>query len=118
MKYEKNKSNFPMKLVYLAIAVVCIMIGMIGLIIPIIPGLLFFLFAVFMFGKVSTRFKRWSDQYPTIRKIQHKLSRLDTVGYMNRVKVVALMSLDVIVSTVAQIVTATRRIVRKFSKGT
>ena len=48
-------------------------------------------------------------------KIQNKLGQLDTVGYMNRVRVVALMTLDMIVSSVAQIAAATRRVSRKFS---
>lgn len=96
---QSNKSlSVHHKLVYLVIAVVCIMIGIVGLIIPVIPGILFLVAAIFLMGKVSTRVKRWSDQQPMIQKIQNRLHRVQGASVLNQMKVVALMSLESLVS--------------------
>lgn len=106
---QSNKSlGMHHKLIYLVIAVVCIMIGIVGLIIPIIPGVLFLVAAIFLMGKVSTRVKQWSDQQPLIQKIQNRLHRLQGASALNQMKVVALMSLESLVSGLAAVFSRVR----------
>jgi uncharacterized membrane protein YbaN (DUF454 family) len=106
---QSNKSlSMHHKLIYLVIAVVCIMIGIVGLIIPIIPGVLFLVAAIFLMGKVSTRVKQWSDQQPLIQKIQNRLHRLQGASALNQMKVVALMSLESLVSGLAVVFSRVR----------
>ena len=103
---QSNKSlSMHHKVIYLVIAVVCIMIGIVGLIIPIIPGVLFLVAAIFLMGKVSTRVKQWSDQQPLIQKIQN---RLQGASALNQMKVVALMSLESLVSGLAAVFSRVR----------
>lgn len=106
---QSNKSlSMHHKVIYLVIAVVCIMIGIVGLIIPIIPGVLFLVAAIFLMGKVSTRVKQWSDQQPLIQKIQNRLHRLQGASALNQMKVVALMSLESLVSGLAVVFSRVR----------
>jgi uncharacterized membrane protein YbaN (DUF454 family) len=106
---QSNKSlSMHHKVIYLVIAVVCIMIGIVGLIIPIIPGVLFLVAAIFLMGKVSTRVKQWSDQQPLIQKIQNRLHRLQGASALNQMKVVALMSLESLVSGLAAVFSRVR----------
>jgi|TARA_B110000977_G_scaffold54661_1_gene74517 uncharacterized membrane protein YbaN (DUF454 family) len=105
---SKKSLSVHHKLIYLVIAVVCIMIGIVGLIIPVIPGVLFLVAAIFLMGKVSTRVKRWSDQQPLIQKIQHRLHRVQGASVLNQMKVVALMSLETLVSGLAALFSRVR----------
>ena len=116
MRYQNEQTGLPKKLVYLVIAFFCIMLGFVGLVIPVIPGILFLVAAVFMLGKVSGRFKYWSEQQPLMRKFQMKMRRLQSVDIPGRVKVVMLMSLEMIVSSLDQVTKAVRRVNRKVSR--
>ena len=112
MRHRASRPGVHFKVVYLVIAVICIMIGIVGLIIPIIPGVLFLVAAVYFLSKVSNRVRRWSERQPILNKLQNKLQRLNTVDMVDRVKVVALMSLEMLVSTVEQGIRMARRVVR------
>ena len=106
--------GLPHKVVYIAIALVCIMIGFAGLILPIIPGFLFLLGAVYCLSKVSRRFKNWAEQQATLQELQTKLSRLNTVDALSRAKVVSLMGLEMMVQFCVQVVGVAKRAARLF----
>ena len=114
MIHSEPTHTLPMKLVYLAIAAICIMIGIAGLIIPIIPGVLFLFLAVFMLGRVSRRFKRWSEAHPVFESVQNQFHKLGQVDMVSRAKVLALMSVNMMVTSLAVVTRSVRRlIVRK-----
>jgi len=93
------------KLVYLAIAVLMLMIGLAGIIIPIIPGLLFLAAALFYLGKVSPGVKSWSDNHPILGRVNDRIDQMGDVKVWDRIKVAALMSVEAIASTLAAILT-------------
>ena len=109
MHVSQKRPGFHFKLVYLVIAVICIMMGIIGLIVPIIPGVLFLVAAVYFLGKVSNRIRRWSDRQPILNKIQSKFQRLNTIDVVDRIKVVSLMGLEMLVATIEQGVRLVKR---------
>ena len=111
---SERQLGMPHKAVYIAIALVCIMIGLAGLILPIIPGFLFLLGAVYCLSKVSRRFKYWAEQQPTLQQLQTKLSRLNTVDALSRVKVISLMGVEMMVQFCVQVVAVVKRGTRLF----
>jgi len=76
------------------------MIGIVGLLIPIIPGVLFLVAAVYFLGKVSNRIRRWTARQPTLSKIQGKFQRLTSIDIFDRFKVISLMGLEMLVTTI------------------
>ena len=104
-----NQPGLSHKVIYLVIAVVCFMVGLAGLILPIIPGFLFFLGGIFYLSKVSTRFKYWAERQPVLQKLEKKMSRLKTVDYTARAKVVALMTMDMMIRSITSAVKMIKR---------
>lgn len=107
--------GFHLRLVYLVVAVVCIMIGIVGLLVPIIPGVLFLVAAVYFLGKVSNRIRRWTARQPMLSKIQGKFQRLTTVDVLDRVKVISLMGLEMLVTTIDQGIQVIQRAKHRFT---
>ena len=105
------------KLVYLVLTVLLLMIGIIGLIIPVIPGLLFLAAAVFFFGKISRRFHQWSNNHPVVAKMNGKIQRMEQIDWGSRIKIGALMGLELMVSSVSHTVAFLRRQSRRFSRS-
>jgi len=100
---SQKQLGLPHKVIYLVIAVMCIMLGFAGLILPIIPGFLFILLAVYCLSKVSHRFKRWADKQSVLQELQNKVERINTVNVLSRGKVIALMTLDMMVRSVVSV---------------
>ncbi|HIG40768.1 MAG: DUF454 family protein [bacterium] len=107
--------GFHIRLVYLVVAVVCIMIGIVGLLVPIIPGVLFLVAAVYFLGKVSNRIRRWTAQHPVLSKIQSKFQRMNSIDVFDRVKVISLMSLEMLVTAIDQGFQVIKRARRTFN---
>ena len=57
---NKPPLSRPVKVVYVALALICVLICIAGLLLPVIPGLLFLVAALYLIGKVSVRVKTWS----------------------------------------------------------
>ncbi|MFT4712087.1 MAG: uncharacterized membrane protein YbaN (DUF454 family) [Candidatus Azotimanducaceae bacterium] len=101
------------KLAYVVVAWLMLMIGLAGIIIPVIPGLLFLAAALFYFGKVSPGVKAWSDSHPILGKVNARIDRLGEVKFVERIKIVALMSIEAIASTISAVLTFVRGKVRQ-----
>jgi uncharacterized membrane protein YbaN (DUF454 family) len=100
----------PRKLAYAVLGAMCLLIGIVGLVIPIIPGLLFLAGAVFLFSKVSRRVNAWSKRQPLFQDVRFKLARMAQVGPMDRVRVSALLMLDVVVRGLDRLTSRLRRL--------
>jgi uncharacterized membrane protein YbaN (DUF454 family) len=107
-------SHSPVKkLAYVIVALLMLMIGLAGIIIPVIPGILFLAAALFYFGKVSPAIKSWSDNHPILGKVNERIDRLGEVKLVERIKIVALMSIEAIASTISAVLTFGRGKVRQ-----
>ena len=115
MQRQLNRPIFPMKLVYLVIATLCVFIGILGLIVPVIPGILFLIVAVYFLGKVSTRIRNWSNKQPVLKSLHQKLHRLGRVDFVDRIKVISLMSIEMICRSVDQVNKSVRQVRRSLS---
>lgn len=92
------------KTLYLVAGVALLIVGLIGLVLPVIPGLLFLIVAVWVLAKVSSRVRAFSHRNETLRAFHHRLDRVGTVRFLDRVKVVGLTLLDLTVRGIEETV--------------
>ena len=87
---NKPPLSRPVKVVYVALALICVLIGIAGLLLPVIPGLLFLVAALYLIGKVSVRVKTWSESQPMLVSLHARLHKLEQVSLGERLKLVGL----------------------------
>ncbi|MEJ6593237.1 MAG: DUF454 family protein [SAR86 cluster bacterium] len=87
---NKPPLSRPVKVVYVALALICVLIGIAGLLLPVIPGLLFLVAALYLIGKVSVRVKTWSESRPMLVSLHARLHKLEQVSLGERLKLVGL----------------------------
>ena len=100
----------PEKLLYLTLGIMFLALGIVGLIVPILPGVLFLAGAVYMLSRGSGRIKKFADEHPALRGFQQRMNRLGTVGVLERVKVVSLMTLESAVTGIQKVTLGMRRL--------
>ena len=101
--------GLPLKIMYVVLAVICILVGLLGLLIPVIPGILFLLAAVYLIGRVSYRFRMWADQQPLLAKLSgafstRNFSRMKDLPVWTKIKVAGLMVLSSMASSIGFVV--------------
>ncbi|MCB1645568.1 MAG: DUF454 family protein [Pseudomonadales bacterium] len=110
-----DKMNFPAthattvkphtRAMYVALAVLFLMVGLIGILIPVIPGLIFLGLALLMLGKVSRRVRVWTESKPMLKKLARQLDRMAAVDFPTRLKASGLLMLQSLMSAAAVVVT-------------
>lgn len=84
--------SFPRKMIYTALAVVCVLIGLLGLIIPVIPGILFLIGAIYLLSKVSSRVHRWSEGQSWMTDIKIRLVQLGELRPLDKTRFLLLLA--------------------------
>lgn len=108
----KQSIPVPMKALYVAVAIVCLLLGIIGLILPMMPGVLFLAIALLLLGRVSSRFHRWSQGHPEIRRLRLRMAGMSGVGLGDRLKLAGWMTLELLVKGIASVIDAGKTLVR------
>ncbi len=88
---EGFKVGMSKKLIYTALAVVCVVIGLIGLVIPVIPGLLFLIGAVMLLSQVSGRVKQWSEGQPWMHQVRVRMIQLGGLKPLEKTRFILLL---------------------------
>lgn len=104
----------PIKVAYLAVALVLLALGLLGLVLPIIPGVLFLAAAIIVLGKVSKRVRSWSHRHPGFRSMDMRMARLGKVRFVERVKLAGWLALDLLVKGLAGAGRLARQTLSKF----
>lgn len=99
-----------MRAIYIVVGVAFLMLGVVGLIIPVIPGILFLAAAIYVLGKVSKRVRSLGQRNAMYRDMSRRFDRLQSVGVLDRVRVVPLMLLDMAVTGLDRLATAATRL--------
>ena len=100
-----------MKLIYLTLGIIFLALGVVGLIIPVLPGALFLVGALYLLSRGSSRVKRLADEHPTLRGLQNRMDRLDTVSVAQRVQVACLMTIESVAVGLRKLFIGVRRLV-------
>lgn len=103
----------PMKLVWLVLGLALLALGLLGLIFPLIPGILFLAAAVFVLSKASRRVQAWSRNSPTYMGMERRFALMGGVGWLDRVRLGALMTLEATVRGLESVSTWVTRQLRR-----
>lgn len=101
MQHSGALMTVPMKIIYVALAMVCILIGIVGLILPMMPGLVFLAVAILLLARVSRRFDVWARRNPRLRTFRQRITAMSTVRMTDRFKLAGWMTLDALVKGAA-----------------
>ncbi|MDA0789600.1 MAG: DUF454 family protein [Proteobacteria bacterium] len=102
----------PMKkTLYVAIALLCVLLGMIGLLVPVLPGLVFLVIALLLLTRVSRRIQRFAKSDPRFLALSRRLDGFGRVDVVDRFRLGGWMLLDTLVSGLAAAVAMVRRVV-------
>ena len=120
-KYERNPAppqpvSRPVKVVYIVLALICLIIGLAGLVLPVIPGLLFLVTALYLVGKASVRFRAWSESLPVLRSLHARIHRLGRVSLGDRLKVLGLSIAELTVRSIDESVRLTRSLIARVTR--
>ncbi|MDB4150390.1 DUF454 family protein [Pseudomonadales bacterium] len=115
---EDNKAPLsrPVKVVYIALGLVCAVIGAAGLLLPVIPGVLFLVAALYLIGKVSVRVKTWSESRPMLLGLHERIHRLGQVSLSERLKVLGLTIAELALVSIAESVRLTRSLMARITE--
>lgn len=94
---------FSSKVLYIVLALACVLIGLLGLVVPVIPGVLFLGVALYLVTKVSRRVKYWTDASPLLKGMNSTLARMEHGSIKDRAKLVGLATLAVLTQTLGQV---------------
>ena len=119
MRHQQDKKpplSRPVKVVYVALALICLLIGIAGLLLPVIPGLLFLVAALYLVGKVSVRVKTWSESRPMLGSLHARLHKLEQVSLGERLKVLGLSIAELALLSIAESVRLARLLMARITE--
>lgn len=61
---EQGRYSAPVRALYLFLGLMMVALGIIGAFLPVMPSTIFFIIAVWAFGRSSPRLQRWLLQHP------------------------------------------------------
>lgn len=105
--------NFPRKVIYMMLAVICVVIGIAGLLIPIIPGILFLIGAVYLLSQVSSRVHRWSEGQTWMSNARVRMIQLGGLRPLEKTRFLLLLGAKNIVAGLQRMTESIQRITRK-----
>jgi len=114
MRTVTHVTSVPARLIYCVLGVMLLMLGVVGLVIPVIPGVIFLVAAIYVFGKVSSRVRRWSHRHPVFRNANAQFGRMGQVNVVDRLRVVSLMFVGVIVRGLDTVAGTAARVLRRY----
>jgi len=114
MRTASHITSVPARLIYCVLGVMLLMLGVIGLVIPVIPGVIFLVAAIYVFGRVSSRVRRWSHRHPVFRNASTQFGRMGQVNVFDRLRVVSLMFVGVIARGLDTAAGTAARVLRRY----
>lgn len=81
----RSRNRFGSTL-YIAAAVVCMVIGVIGLIVPVIPGVIFLAIAAIFLARVSSRMDRWVKSSPFMSSTQNRVDSMAQLDWPDKAR--------------------------------
>lgn len=103
MKQGTPVMGLSMKIVYVAVAIVCLLLGILGLIMPVLPGVLFLAIALLLLSRVSHRLRRWSQHHPELRTLRRRMACMSAIRAGDRIKLAGWMGLEMLVRGVGRV---------------
>ncbi len=105
----RQLARSPVKLVYIALALVLLVFGVIGLVFPLMPGVLFLFAAIFCLGKASERVRVWSRSSAIYTGVERRVSQISMARGLDRMRLVLFMTLDAVVRSIDSLLSSILR---------
>ena len=112
---QTGRLGKSLKLMYLAIGLVCLMLGIVGLIIPIIPGVLFLMAALYLLSRGSARIKKFSEGHPRMRHMHRRMEQFGVVSFPDRCRLAGWTVVEAGVKSVLVLRNGVVRLLQKVS---
>ena len=107
-----DMQTLPVKLIAVAVIIVCLALGVVGLVLPLIPGLLFLALAAVVAAKLSPRFAATLRQNATLSGYLDRTDGFMALPLAEKFQVALLLGVKMLIDGVALLVAGVMRLVR------